>query len=260
AWRPNPEIQPPPRRAASTHDRNEDMLPTAADAAKSKSMLGRRLAMGGLGVVLFLGLGSVGFYFRFSAPEPPPTDPYEFLNAYDGGDCFFLTREALSDDPTIRDVDGLGSSVAPFEVLNSEFQRRFGSETTIGLHPVTAEQCPAVNFLFRTRNQGGVAPRLDIVTPSLKEDPPTLRGTVAEFGDRPLELVLVQDIGYVLNLTRFLVPSDGNTMIFSFQIWKNNPGSPKPQLLIAVASPLPLAALNVPQDDAAAERVFTQAL
>jgi serine/threonine protein kinase len=258
AWRPNPEIQPPPRGAAATRDRTEDMLPTAADTAKSKSMLGRRLATGALGVMLFLCLVSVGFYFSISPPEPPPTDPHEFLNAYDGGDCFFLTREALSDDPTIRDVDGLGSSGAPFEVLNSEFRRQFGSETEIGVHPVTAEQCPAVNFLFRTKNQPGAAPRLDIVTAGLTQAPPTLTGSVAELGDRHIEVLLIADDGYVLNATGRLRPA-GNILKFSINLGKT-PGRAQPQLVFAIASSKPLEALKLPTDGSRAEEVFRKVL
>jgi hypothetical protein len=239
------------------------MLPTAVHAAKSKSMLGRRLIRGAVGLVLLLAIGSVGLYFSFSPPRPTDLRKriVEFVNAYDGGDCFFITPERLSDHPTPLDVDGLGSpGSSVFEVLHYELKRQLGFDAAIGVHEVMLEQCPAVNFLFRTRNQPGAAPRLDIVTAGLKEDPPRLRGTIAEFGNRHLELLLVQDVGFVLNLKQFLVPSDGNTIKFSYRIGKDNPRPPKPQLLIAVASSMPLAALNLPDDGAAAEQVFTQAL
>jgi hypothetical protein len=113
AWRPISEMRPPPRCAAATRDRTEDMFQTPR-ARRSQNPLGRRLATGAFSVVLFLGLGSL--YFSIWPPKPPPTDPDEFLNAYDGGNCFFLTREALSGDPKIRDVDALGSLGAPFEL------------------------------------------------------------------------------------------------------------------------------------------------
>jgi hypothetical protein len=44
------------------------------------------------------------------------------------------------------------------------------------------------------------------------------------------------------------------------RIGKDDAGHPAPQLLIAVASSMPLAALNLPDDGAAAEQVFTQAI
>src|SRR5262249_2334482 len=136
-------------------------------------------------------------------PEPPrprPPEPRdrltEFLDSYDGGDCFFVTPEALRNSNVTRDVDGLGSSVAPFEVLNYEFKRQNGIELAIGVNRVTPDQCAAVNFLFRTRNQRGVAPRLDIDASELRNDGP-LTGSVAEFGDRHVELLLIADDGYV---------------------------------------------------------------
>lgn len=298
AWRPEPETLPPPRRAAPSPDRSRTTRPIAAPP--SKPAPGRRLTKVALTLVLLLGIGSVGFYFAkdlvsppanvppkspglkspgldptvakpredegkpgpLSPRERPPTEPrqriIEFVNAYDGGDCFFVTPEAVSDSKVTRDLDGLGSSVAPFDILNDEFKRQNGFEATIGVHQVMPEQCPAVNFLFRTRNQRDVAPRLDVVAAGLKEGGP-LTGTVAELGDRHLELLLVQDNGYVLNLTGLLIPS-GDVRTFSFRIGKKNPGPPRPQLMIVVASSMPLKALNLPPDGAAAEQVFPQVL
>src|SRR6266849_10097616 len=60
AWRPGPEIQPPARRAAPTRDRSQAARPAAA--AKSKPLLGRRLTKIAVGLILLLGVGSVGFY------------------------------------------------------------------------------------------------------------------------------------------------------------------------------------------------------
>ena len=267
AWRPNPRIRPKPRRAAATRDPTEDILPTAIDAAKSKSTLGRQLVRGALGLILLLGILSIVVYFSIS--PPPPADLrkriVEFVNVYEGGDCFFITPEQLSDNPVSRDLDALGSPGSAraggvFGVLYYELKRQLRFDAEIGVHEVMTKQCPAVNFLFRNRNQAGTAPRLDIVTAGLKEDPPRLRGTIAEFGNRHVELLLVQDVGSVRNLKQFLVPSDGNTIKFSFRIGTDDAGPPKPQLLIAVASLMPLAALNLPDDGAAADQAFAQAL
>jgi eukaryotic-like serine/threonine-protein kinase len=195
-----------------------------------------------------------------------PSDPKkQFLTDYDGGDCFFITPEKLSDDPRSREVDGLGSSIPPFEVLGYEFHRQFGVEPAIGLNQVTPEQCPAVNFLFRTRNQPGAAPRLDIETAGLREDAPKLDGTVTEFGDRHLELLLIADDGFVSNITARLKPIS-NGQSFSFRMKKNaGPACPQfvsacPQLMFAIASSKSLAALKLPPDGVRAEQVFPQLL
>jgi serine/threonine protein kinase len=195
-----------------------------------------------------------------SPRERPPIDPRgritEFVNAYDGGDCFFAAPEEIEEGKAT--LDGLGSSVAPFEVFDYEFKRQLGFEPFVGVHQVTPEQCPAVSFLFRTRNQRGAAPRLDINTAGLRNGG-SLGGTVADIGDRNVELLLVEDDGYVRNLTQYLVPS-GNAKLFSFKIGKSDPGPPRPQLLLIIASPRPLEALKLPKDGLSAEQVFPQVL
>jgi hypothetical protein len=259
----------------------------------SKAMFGRRLTKVALALVLLLGAGSVGFYFAkdlvsppvkvppkspdldstiarsredqpkagpISPRERPPADPrqriIEFVNAYDGGDCFFIVPEAVEEGSAT--LDGLGSSVAPFEVLGYEFKRQNGFEASIGVHQIMPEQCPAVSFLFRTRNERGVAPRLDIAIAGLKEGGP-LTGSISESGNRHVELLLVADDGYVSNLTALLKPS-GNVKIFTTGIRKTNAAPPRPQLLIVVASSKPLEALKLPPDGSLAEQVFPQAL
>jgi len=79
---------------------------------------------------------------------------------------------------------------------------------------------PAVSFLSRTKNQRGVDPGSTSTGRAAKWRP--LTGSVAEFGNRHVELLLVGDDGYVRNLTERLKPS-GNTKTFSFGIVKNNP-------------------------------------
>jgi predicted Ser/Thr protein kinase len=296
AWPLAPQAPTAPRRTAP-RDRTPSR-PSAAvregraevAAATPRAARGRPLTKIAVALALLLGVGSIGLYFAKDLILPPVTPPppppainadgkqsdgggktkappdapaereraIEFLTAYDGGDCFFVTPERLSDSPATREVDGLGSSVAPFDVLSYEFQRQFGFETAIGLHQVTAEQCPAVNFLFRTRNQRGAAPRLDIVTAGLKRDPPALTGSVAEFGDRHVELLLITDDGYVLNATERLRAAS-QAMTFSLSLDKT-PGPPRPQLVFAIASSQPLDALKLPPDGSRAEQVFSQVL
>jgi serine/threonine protein kinase len=291
AWQLEPETLSPPRRAAAAPDRSRAARPAASQ--QSKPTLGRQLTKIAVTLALLLGVGSAGFYFardlvsppvnvppkspdldpsiakpREDEPKPgpisprerPPTDPrqriIEFVNAYDGGDCFFVAPEAV--DEGRATLDGLGSSVAPFEVLDYEFKRQNGFEASIGVHQVMPEQCPAVSFLFRTRNQRGVAPRLDAVTTGLKEGGP-LTGSISEFGNSNVELLLAADDGYVRNLTALLKPS-GNAKVFTIGIRKTSPGPPRPQLLIVVVSSKPLEALRLPPDGSLAEQVFPQVL
>jgi serine/threonine-protein kinase len=192
--------------------------------------------------------------------DRPATDPKqritEFVNAYDGGDCFFVLPATVADGKAT--LEGFGSSVAPFEVLDYEFKRQNGFEASIGVHQVMPEQCPAVSFLSRTRNQRGLPPRLDINIAGLKNAAP-LTGTIAEFGDRHVELLLVADDGYVHNLS-MLLKQNGSTRTFSIGIKKTTPPPPRPQLLFAIVSSKPLEALRLPQLGSTAEQVFSQVL
>jgi predicted Ser/Thr protein kinase len=277
AWRPGPET--PPRRAAAARDRSQAATPAAA--AKSKPMLGRRLTKVGVALTLLLGVG-VGFYILKDlvsprvepVPEPPPivvpnpvpfplppTDLRrritEFLDTYDGGGCFFvghLTVEA--GDATL---EGLGTSRTPFDALYSEFIRQFAGDPTIRWGQVTPEQCPAVNFLSRTKNEPGVAPRLDIEAALLPDGVLRIAGSIAEFGDRHVEVVLIADDGIVSKLTEPPKQS-GDIKTFSFRLKKENADSPPGQLLFVVASSKPLEALKLPPAGLPAEQVFTRVL
>jgi serine/threonine-protein kinase len=223
-------------------------------------MLGRPLAVGALGMVLLLGLAVVVFYFGVS---PRPSDlrkrVADFVNTYDGGHCFFVEPVMVED--SYVDLEGAGpstslSEVPPlFDVLDREFARQFGFAAQIYVVSVTTEQCPAVNFLARTKNQPGITPRLDIDTSALRIPGAPLTGSVAEFGDRHVELLLIFDDGCVFNVTEHLRPN-GTTKSFSFRPEKS-PG-PRPQLVFAVASSKPLEALKLPPDGLRAEHVFAQ--
>jgi len=288
AWRPQPETRPQPRRAATTRDRSKAAKPVAAPT--SKATFGRRLTTVALALVLLLGVGSVAFYFPWGVGSPaviePPKSPdlapgiaaprqrvpddanqriVEFVNDYNGGDCFYVELMTAGDGDAY--LEGLGTSASPseapasFEVLDREFERQFGFEARIGVHWVTPEQCPAVNFLSRTKNQPGTAPRLDIDASGLQNQaaPGPLTGSLAAFGNRHVELALIADDGYVFNVTEHLKPA-ANAKTFSFRPVKNNPGPPRPQLLFAIASSRPLEALKLPPDGLRAGQVFAQVL
>ncbi len=275
AWRPEPEAVPPPRRGADARDRGRPPPPRVASTPQPKAKPARRRAKVAAVVILLIGVGGVGLYFAedlysffFDKDSPNPREPgplrpvegiLDFANRYDGGDCFFVTSETVGDSTAPRDVDGLGRSVEPFQDLYNEFKRQSDREADIGFHQVMPAQCPAVNFLFRTRNQRGQVPRLEIHTAGLRSGG-LLTGAVADFGSRHAELLLVGDDGYVFNITENLDPGSDNTRTFSFFIGKRNPGRPRPQLLIVVVSSKPLASLKLPPDGSPAEQVFSQVL
>jgi hypothetical protein len=191
----------------------------------------------------------------------PTSDPKDridqitrFVNAYDGGDCFFVTPVSIAEHQAT--LEGYGSTVAPFEKLGNEFKRNIGFEAFIRAHRVAPAQCAAVNFLSRVRNQRDPVPSLDLSATVLRGGE-ALTGTVADFGS-PLVLLLVADDGSVRNLTNVL-RTTGNTKSFSVQVQSSGSERAQPNLLLAIAENKPLDALTrAPLGGA--DQVFAQLL
>src|SRR5262249_51251670 len=146
AWRPGPET--PPRRAAAAPDRRDAAKPAAAP--KAKAVLRRRRTKIAGRWTLLRRAGSVGLYLVRDLFSPPvieePKSPYldptkpgaireparppadlrqritEFLDAYDGGGCFFAEPVTAGDGDAY--LEGFGTSASPsvppasFELLD----------------------------------------------------------------------------------------------------------------------------------------------
>lgn len=185
-----------------------------------------------------------------SAPPSRIESIRQYIDRYDGGACFYVAAVAISDNAAA--LEGFGASPKPFETLDSDFHRTQGFEADIGVRQVTPQQCPAITFLARLRDQRAQAPHLDIDKTSLNNGE-TLGGLIDHFGDRNVDLVLVSDGGSVQDLTPLLKPgTDAKT--FKIGMQRNDAsGGRQPQLLIAIASPSPLASLSPGKATPAAE-------
>lgn len=207
---------------------------------------------------------------RLNPPEPPKTAPPKeppaplgrveqitrFVNQYDGGDCFLASPVAIADGKAT--IEGLGSSVVPFELLSFDFKRNNGFEPDIGVRLVTPAQCPAVAFLARLRGERGAAPRIDLTATTVRAGVP-LAGTVSGFGNRNIELLLVSDDGMVQSLSNMLkAGGDGKT--FNIRMQRSDDSGSQPQLLLAVSSAQPLDALKAAAQPRSADQVFPQVL
>jgi serine/threonine-protein kinase len=152
--------------------------------------------------------------FPFCQNCPPPSLPSlcpivppirlgntQFVNNYDGGDCFFVTvvKVIQTTTGTTAILDGYGESLNPFELLD-EALHQIGVGANIGFHQITPSQCAAAKFLWRSRNQQEMVPHLDLVETKLRYGG-MLTGTVANFGNRDVNLLMVADDGIVYNLT-----------------------------------------------------------
>lgn len=192
-----------------------------------------------------------GWQSAAQGPEPEPRTPAErierFVRNYDGGSCFFLWPQEIGDRKAT--LEGFGSATAPFVAFDNAFKAAQGFEAQIHLRPVTAAQCPMVEFL----RQPGIAiersPRLQIGAFNMKSGE-ILNGSV-EAGGRNLGVVLIGDDGLVYNLETFM-KREGDKAIFNLKLESTGTAA-RPQTVLALVSPEPLPALSGPNPAPAAE-------
>ena len=197
-----------------------------------------------------------------SPPKLPPDSPNRvdvvrrFIQQYDGGDCFFMTPIAVSSTAAV--VEGFGASTAPFELLDKTFKKTQGFEASIGVRLVTPQQCPAITFLNRLRVDGGRSPRISLGSVKLQPGE-TLVGSIENFANRVVELLLISDNGLVQNMSYLLKPGT-DALSFAIDIPRSDQASGSTsQLVMAVATPRVLDSLRQPTPTPA-DQFFMQAL
>jgi hypothetical protein len=177
-----------------------------------------------------------------------------FVEQYSGGDCFFIVPVAISSSAAV--IEGFGASTAPFDALDKAFKRDLGFEASIGARLVTQAQCPAIKFLGQHGSNQARTPRIGLNSIEVKNGE-TLSGTIENFANRVVELLLVSDGGEVKNLSYLLKPGI-DSLSFSIGIQRSG-GGDGPQLVMAVTTPQVLDSLRQPKP-IAADTFFLQAV
>ena len=177
-----------------------------------------------------------------------------FVEQYNGGDCFFILPVAISSSAAV--IEGFGASTAPFDALDKAFKRDLGFEASIGARLVTQAQCPAIKFLGQHGSNQARTPRINLNSIEVKNGE-TLSGTIENFANRVVELLLVSDSGEVKNLSYLLRPGT-DSLSFSIGIQRSG-GGDGPQLVMAVTTPQVLDSLRQPKP-MAADTFFLQAV
>jgi serine/threonine protein kinase len=184
---------------------------------------------------------------KASTADRPPNDPGErirqFVKTYDGGDCFFVEPVTVAEANAT--LEGYGRSAAPFTTLDTEFKRTNGFEASVGYHVVSQPQCAAISFLGRLRGPRDSVPRLDISAGNLRSNG-YVSGAVGDFGNRNVELLMVDHEGNVLSLTS-LLKGDGDPKSFTINLQRGDAGPARLQLLVVLVTSKPLEALKVRQ-------------
>ena len=165
-----------------------------------------------------------------------------FVERYDGGDCFFVLPIAISQSAAV--IEGYGASIARFQAFSDRFKREQGFEPSIGIRQVTQDQCPAVRFLSQLHGDQARAPRIILTATEIKNGE-TLSGTIENVSNGVLELLLISDNGQIKDLSNLLKPSL-DSVSFSIGIQSGN-NAARPQLLMALAPSQALGSLKQPQ-------------
>ncbi|WP_050384808.1 serine/threonine-protein kinase [Bradyrhizobium pachyrhizi] len=189
-------------------------------------------------------------------PSPSPDGPgraeriRKYVAQYAGGDCFFILPVAVSSSAAV--IEGFGASTAPFDTFDKAFRKEQGFEASVGVRQVNQAQCPAVKFLSQVGSDQARAPRINLSATELKAGE-TLNGTVENFANRVVELLMVSDRGEVRSLSYLLKPGV-DSLSFALPMERTT----GPQLLLAVAAPRVLDSLRQPRP-MAADTFFLQA-
>jgi serine/threonine-protein kinase len=253
----------------------KDKLPTVPRPARSwlrwqyaaGAAVALALICGGAGAFYFYGLPAGLWSASAPSGNPqsvPPLNPgntapraeqiRNYIDHYNGGSCFFLSPVAVSDKAAA--IEGFGASAEPFRAFDAAFRRNIGFEADIGVHEITQQQCPAAAFLAGLRGKNARAPRLDIDREDVHNGE-VLSGLVDRYGGNQVALFLVSDSGTVQNVSS-LLKSGTDAKMFNIGMKRvDGVAGRQPQLLIAVASSSPLAALQ-PGSPATADQFFTR--
>lgn len=177
----------------------------------------------------------------------------KYVEDYKGGDCFFVLPVAISASAAV--IEGFGAATQPFDAFERAFKRDQGFDASIGVRQVSRAQCPAISFLSQLGTNQARAPRISLNATEVRNGE-TLGGTIENFANRVVELLLVSETGKVQNVSYALKPGVDS---LSFAIDMQRADGEGPQLVMAVTTPRVLDALRQPRP-VAADTFFLQAL
>ena len=102
-----------------------------------------------------------------NVPAPPATasdsidtvaDRISWLRDYRGGDCFYATVTSATDKAI--EIEGFGTTVAPFEQMLGAFQAKFRVEPDVSVRLIEPAQCEITNFLHALSATAAKRPKL----------------------------------------------------------------------------------------------------
>ena len=215
-----------------------------------------------VGVFVLVMGGALGFAWQqglfdpvaeVAAPPPAqaeaadaPPDRAAFVAGLDLGPCALAVLAGTEIRVFSTETDG-------FARVALEYQRQFGSAPRVVFFQLAEAQCPALDFARGFQAEGGVQVSMQAAT-VVSGAPIEGRVTVPE--GQALWLALVSPRGGVYKLNQSLSGAISGEQSFSFGLTLAEGSASAPQLLIAVATPTPLANAAAARDGAEAGALF----
>jgi hypothetical protein len=173
-----------------------------------------------------------------------PTDLYrqavDFVDAFNGGDCFVALPSV--DPAGAVDFKVFARDAAKKQAFARAYREALGLDAAIDLGDINAAQCAALSFARGVGHYPDFQLVLDLRAAEVA-DHHEVAGSIVGWGDRMVHLLLVDDEGVVQSADS-LLRSVRERKDFAFQVNLTAGPVATQQLLLAIATPVPLEGLD----------------
>ncbi len=173
-------------------------------------------------------------------PRPSPDKRSEFLETFDGGDCFLVKPIAGAEGT--HSYLAVGRELAPFRRFETAYTREVGAEPQLSLRLITASECPVLDLIRPGAGGAAEVPAISLTSYSVSRGRP-LAGTVSNLAGRRLYLILVDNDGAAYRLETKPTPG-GDAATFSAPLVPDASSVGPLQTIVAIVSEKPIPELE----------------
>ena len=178
-------------------------------------------------------------------------DRVSWLRDYRGGDCFYATVTSATDKAI--EIEGFGTTVAPFEQMLQAFQAKFHVEPDVSVRLIEPAQCEITDFLHALGAATAKSPRLSLDRTSVPNGS-AISGTLEARGGLRTSLLLIDNKGMAFSLDKHVVVQSGKAIFnvpISLGAVDQAAGKKVPQIIVAVTGDVDLKAAEFSNSTAA---------
>ena len=148
-----------------------------------------------------------------------------WLRDYRGGDCFYATVTSATDKAI--EIEGFGTTVAPFEKMLEAFQAKFHVEPDVSVRLIEPAQCEITNFLHALGATTAKRPKLALDRTSVPNGS-AISGTLEARGGLRTSLLLIDNKGMAFSLDKHVVVQGGKAIFnVPISLGRRRPGCRK---------------------------------